>query len=313
MAYLEKSEIKNNSQYIPVINFEKSENGYFCHQKSETRNQKSGIRNQKSEIGNQKSETRNPKPETWNQKSEISNQKSEIRNPKSETRNQKSETRNQKSEIRNQKSEIRNQKSEIRNQKSETRNQKPEIRNQKSETWNLKSEIRNPKPVVRRREWSGVVVGGEGRGGEGRGGEGRGGEGEGRGGEGRGRCLWCDGFPREELLSLGQGWGRVCRNSFDKGEGGGVGVRGWGTSVHFPNCQGRYRLKKVETTIKALLLGKTLPWNGFTVFANRGTAVQFLRYLNSRHDNIKFTTEGWGVRGEGWGARGERVGVERWE
>ena len=64
MAYLEKSEIKNNSQYIPVINFEKSENGYFCHQKSETRNQKLGIRNQKPEIRNQKSEIRNQKSET---------------------------------------------------------------------------------------------------------------------------------------------------------------------------------------------------------------------------------------------------------
>ena len=67
----DKSEIKNNSQYIPVINFEKSENGYFCHQKSETRNPKSEIRNRKPAIRNLKSEIRNLKSEIQNQLQDV--------------------------------------------------------------------------------------------------------------------------------------------------------------------------------------------------------------------------------------------------
>ena len=125
------------------------------------------------------------------------------------------------------------------------------------------------------------------------------------GGEGRGGDGSCDAMVFQEknfFLWVRGGGGFVgdllegrkkAETRLIRGRGGGgVGVRGWGTSVHFPNCQGRYRLKKVETTIKPLLLGKTLPWNGFTVFDNKGTAVQFLRYLNSGHDNSKFTTEG---------------------
>ena len=73
---------------------------------------------------------------------------------------------------------------------------------------------------------------------------------------------------RTSFLESGVGGGFVgdllegrkkAETSLIRGGGG-----GGGGGVHrctFLTFQGRYRLKKVETTIKPLLLGKTLLWN----------------------------------------------------